>query len=331
MSRALLSGPASASTCPRWCSPVPPFRPAATAAAPQNDLIGTGGAEPCRFFKWDSRFGSVEFEIARLACDILASTETEGGNEELMVEGDSLGATRGLVLDVGMNSGIFTQIAAAHDFEVISIEPQPACHVSAKAGLVRGRLAQRVRFVRCGAGDDPAATFNVPRRHCGVGTQTAKHGGADDGEILTHVVTIDSLVGERRVTWAKVDTEGSEIGVLRGASQSLQKGSIGAWTVEIIPSAWEALGVPVEEGIAVLEAMVGKYGYTATLLRDEHYIHSGWLFGLLDTRNPDKVDEGVGRGTDFERPIHDFRAFVEDRIRAELGANIIFRKASASD
>jgi FkbM family methyltransferase len=118
----------------------------------------------------------------------------------------------GLFVDVGANIGTYTIWAAEQGADVIALEP-----AADTFGLLEENIAlngYRVTAVRAAAGD-----------HCGSARFTAGldagNSIAPDGPVVTDLVTVDSLIGERRVTGMKVDVEGFEIDVLRGAARAL--------------------------------------------------------------------------------------------------------------
>lgn len=129
----------------------------------------------------------------------------------------------GLFIDVGANVGTYTIWAAELGAEVIALEP-----AADTFGLLEENIAlngYRVTAVRAAAGD-----------HCGRVQFTAGldagNSLAPDGSVTTDLVTIDSLVGDRRVTGMKVDVEGFEIDVLRGAARALAERRIGLIQLE---------------------------------------------------------------------------------------------------
>jgi len=70
---------------------------------------------------------------------------------------------------------------------------------------------------------------------------------------VTEVVTVDSLVGDRRVAGMKIDVEGFEIDVLRGAARALAEQRIGLIQIEWNEMSVSAIGTdrrPVAELLA---------------------------------------------------------------------------------
>jgi FkbM family methyltransferase len=150
----------------------------------------------------------------------------------------------GLFLDVGANVGTYTIWAAEQGAEVIALEP-----AADTFGLLEENIAlngYRVTAVRAAAGD-----------HCGSARFStgldAANSLAADGPAVTDLVTVDSLIGDRRVTGMKVDVEGFEIDVLRGAARALADHRIGLIQIEWNQASTFAVGTdrrPVAELLA---------------------------------------------------------------------------------
>ncbi len=150
----------------------------------------------------------------------------------------------GLFVDVGANVGSYTILAAELGAEVIAVEP-----AADTFGLLSENIALNgypVRAVQAAAG-----------RRCGTARFTsgldAVNRLAVDGPAVTEVVTVDSLVGDRRVHGMKVDVEGFEIEVLHGAARALAGRRIGLIQLEWNEASWSAVGTdrrPVAELLA---------------------------------------------------------------------------------
>jgi FkbM family methyltransferase len=154
----------------------------------------------------------------------------------------------GLFVDVGANVGTYTIWAAEQGAEVIAIEP-----AADTFGLLEENIALNgypVTAVRAAAGD-----------HCGSARFTAGldagNSLAPDGPVVTDLVTVDSLIGDRRVTGMKVDVEGFEIDVLRGAARALADRRIGLIQIEWNQASTFAVGT---DRRPIAELLAG-YGY----------------------------------------------------------------------
>jgi FkbM family methyltransferase len=139
----------------------------------------------------------------------------------------------GLFIDVGANVGTYTIWAAELGAEVIAIEPAPDTFE-----LLRENIALNgypVTAVLAAAGD-----------HCGTARFSAGLDAGNslrpDGPAVTDLVTIDSLIGERRVAGMKIDVEGYEIDVLHGAARALTERRIGLIQIEWNEMSTVALG-----------------------------------------------------------------------------------------
>ena len=154
----------------------------------------------------------------------------------------------GLFLDVGANVGTYTIWAAELGAEVIALEPAPDTFRLLQENIaLNGYL---VTALRAAAGD-----------HCGTARFTAGLDAANsldpDGAAVTELVTVDSVIGDRRVTGMKVDVEGFEIDVLRGAAAALAQQRIGLIQVEWNQASRFAVGTdrrPVAD-------LLASYGY----------------------------------------------------------------------
>jgi FkbM family methyltransferase len=154
----------------------------------------------------------------------------------------------GLFVDVGANVGTYTIWAAELGAEVIAIEP-----AADTFALLHENIALNgypVTAVHAAAGD-----------HCGTARFTsgldAGNSLAPDGPVVIELVTIDALIGDRQVAGMKIDVEGFEIDVLRGAARALADHRIGLIQIEWNGMSIRAVGADCRP---VAELLAG-YGY----------------------------------------------------------------------
>ena len=154
----------------------------------------------------------------------------------------------GLFVDVGANVGTYTIWAAELGAEVIALEPAADTFRLLEENIALN--GYQVTAVRAAAGD-----------HCGTARFTsgldAGNSLAPDGPVVTELVTVDTLIGDRRVTGMKIDVEGFEIDVLRGATRALADRRIGLIQVEWNQASTLAVGTdrrPIAE-------LLAAYGY----------------------------------------------------------------------
>jgi FkbM family methyltransferase len=134
---------------------------------------------------------------------------------------------RSLAVDAGANIGAMTGLLAARAAEVWAFEPHPAVFPRLEANCARFRSLSGFapcRIFRAALSDvdgevqmetpgDFGSNQGTARVTAGVGTAVPSW-------------RLDSLLGKREVGVMKVDVEGHEINVLRGAEEALTAGRI---------------------------------------------------------------------------------------------------------
>ena len=150
-----------------------------------------------------------------------------------------------LFLDVGANVGTYAVLAASLGASVVAFEP-----ASDTAELLRENVAlngyDHVEVVEAAVG----ARDGVVRFTSGLDSVNRMD---DRGGASVAMVTLDSIIGDRTVTGMKVDVEGFEIDVLRGASRALADHRIELMQLEWNDASVEAVGsdrAPVAELLA---------------------------------------------------------------------------------
>ncbi len=138
------------------------------------------------------------------------------------------------VVDVGANVGYLTGLAASRagaSGSVLAFEPHPDVFelLAANAARWRGRDAAPVRIHQAALSDrDGVASLNAgPRFHANMGLATLDDGTADAGDLVSVAVRqLDDVVGDVRIGLLKIDVEGHEPDVLRGAERLLFDGRV---------------------------------------------------------------------------------------------------------
>ncbi len=165
----------------------------------------------------------------------------------------------GAFLDVGGNIGVFSVVAAlAGKSQIVAFEPD-----AANAGLLRvnsqmNAVDDRVDVQECavGASDGTATLYRAPSH----GNHSIVAGVVDDpvGTRQVERVSLDSFVARRRrergampVSLVKVDCEGSELAVLRGASELLRERDA-VWIVEYWEPSYKSRAADRDEFWSIL-------------------------------------------------------------------------------
>jgi len=125
-----------------------------------------------------------------------------------------------VAVDVGANVGLYSVLAASvGDVSVIAFEPDAAARGRATANLARNDLARRVEVREQAVAEQSGrASFSVERGPCNRILTSADR--AHVGQAV-EVVTLDEAV-TGSVALLKVDVEGGELAVLRGADRLLR-------------------------------------------------------------------------------------------------------------
>lgn len=134
-------------------------------------------------------------------------------------------------VDVGANIGLYTLLAAhlvGPGGSVVAVEPSPREQMSLRRNLaLNGQFAVRVRTEALGQAGGTAILHVTDAEHAGQNT-LGRPRYTDTNvieEIEVPITTLDSLVDEEgleRIDAVKVDVEGAEELVLRGAEASLR-------------------------------------------------------------------------------------------------------------
>jgi FkbM family methyltransferase len=162
----------------------------------------------------------------------------------------------GVLVDCGANIGWYSLVAAATGHSVIAIEPEPGNLAVLDRNIERNGLADRVEVHACAlAGHEGVGELELSADNQGDHRVSAAP-GRDTVEIKLD--RLDRIVGERRVDVIKVDTQGSEVGVLRGSSRLLADEASGiSMILEYWPFGLRECGASAEELVGLLTPFVG--------------------------------------------------------------------------
>jgi FkbM family methyltransferase len=161
-------------------------------------------------------------------------------------------------LDVGANVGAYSLLLGqwvGPSGAVYAFEPAP----SARGGLLRhielNALGRVVRAVPAAVGATPSKAPFVLESTAGEG-RLATAGDRDAATVDVAVTTIDDFCAREKLTpdFIKIDVEGAELDVLRGARQTIHRmrGRL-ALFVEMHPSIWRRSGLTLSDIGAELE------------------------------------------------------------------------------
>jgi FkbM family methyltransferase len=176
------------------------------------------------------------------------------------------------VFDVGANIGVFTVLQATHGANVYAFEPNPDSYSRLSRNVTLNRLADHVHLFASALGDEP-----------GMGTMQVERGGTTGGVVVpakerasgpgaqVTITTLDRIVPSlhvSRIDLLKIDAEGSEVAVLRGADRTLatvQRVIVEYHSRDLLQSVEEIL---VRNGFSV-EMIVDYYAEESAIGQEE--------------------------------------------------------------
>lgn len=165
----------------------------------------------------------------------------------------------GVVLDVGANYGIYTQLAAklvGEAGKVVAFEPGPALPVL--RSIIRRAELNNVVLVPCAVGHEVGrATMAVPGHQPALATLRTNAEQLDLREV--EVIRLDTCaaVPDSEIDLIKIDTEGYEAEVLRGAERLFDEQRIRAVLLEVSPTFGS---------ISYIQRLMERYGLCALTL-----------------------------------------------------------------
>jgi FkbM family methyltransferase len=134
-----------------------------------------------------------------------------------------------LVVDVGANIGYLTSLAATRagsDGTVLAFEPHPVVFALLQGNVARWDGVANIEARQTALSDrDGTAELNAGSSfEANMGLSRLDEGHAEAGDVLVSVSVkqLDEVVGDREVGLLKIDVEGHEPEVLRGARRLLE-------------------------------------------------------------------------------------------------------------
>jgi FkbM family methyltransferase len=179
----------------------------------------------------------------------------------------------GTFVDVGANIGYFSLLAArvvGEQGTIVAFEPIPRLVDQARRSADASEI-RNIRFVAAACGAEPGSAMIEVDGH-DIGTSSLAIGKPTSRSMRVKVVKLDDeLCDEPRVDVIKIDVEGYELDVLRGATQVLARHAPTV-IVEYSPTLYERMTPGSSEQMLTL---LRDQGYALTLpsgaaIRDPH-------------------------------------------------------------
>jgi FkbM family methyltransferase len=158
-----------------------------------------------------------------------------------------------LVVDIGAFIGFYTIALAKRvgsSGKVIAFEPDPINFATLKTHVELNRVSDRVELIQAAVGDEDGF---VPFQTGRASESHISQVPGNDTQMI-RCVRLDTIFPNRKLDILKIDVEGYEEEVLKGALNLLQdnRRSPRAIYIEVHPYAWPGIGASSESLIALL-------------------------------------------------------------------------------
>ncbi|HUP04569.1 MAG TPA: FkbM family methyltransferase, partial [Bryobacteraceae bacterium] len=183
-------------------------------------------------------------------------TNLIGAEVQLLLRTCARSAANPVAIDGGANVGAFTVELAALGYEVHAFEPIPETYGRLLENLaINPDLQSRVRSHNSALGDQDGAIVHMTLPGNSPSTPHVTQPGEHGGTLQVPATTIDSYASAKhidRIAFLKLDVEGFEPAVLRGASRMLNERRVDIVFFEWCPSLLRASGFDPAEMLQFL-------------------------------------------------------------------------------
>jgi FkbM family methyltransferase len=158
------------------------------------------------------------------------------------------------IVDVGANQGIYSLFLSRQvgEGKVYAFEPDPSLFAALAANVELNR-AQNVVLFNAAAASRPSKLLLRPGRLNRGDNRIARFENGSAGAIEVAAVTLDQVITDHRVDLLKIDVQGFEFDVLRGAFQIIQANPALLILLEFWPHGLTLAGSSAEELLNLLQ------------------------------------------------------------------------------
>jgi len=193
-----------------------------------------------------------------------------------------------LVLDIGANIGNHTlYLAAVVGCRVVAFEPNPILATPLQASIALNGLEERVSLIRKGVGSAEAKAVFEESKPDNLGAQSLTlidaADSSDDNASAMDVVPLDGMTFEQPVKAIKIDVEGMELDVLKGAKRLIEKD---------LPSLF--IESHNEEQFLLIHGFLEKWGYV--YWRTFNATPTNWFLPSTEAARANLQQHGLEQG-----------------------------------
>ena len=199
----------------------------------------------------------------------------------------SLVVGHGVAIDIGAHFGLYSLIMAKYfDKKVISFEPTPYSAKIFRKNIWFNRLKEKIRFHQAAVGAvNGTASFLVQETDGAVSNSLIDYWHSDETKysIAVDVVAIDNIVDEP-VDFIKIDAEGNELDVLRGAIKTIEKNRPQI-LLALHPAAIKEKGDELSQIWELVAQLDYRVSYQSENMSRNAFIRSKELFDVIISPN----------------------------------------------
>jgi FkbM family methyltransferase len=205
-----------------------------------------------------------------------------------------------VLIDVGANQGLFVLLASrlSPQGSIFAIEPDPDMHLCLEQNIVANGLTN-IRAIRCAASDRPGTLRFAPGRfNRGDNRVQMNTRNMNSSSLEVPAARLDDLIPQNtRIDLIKIDVQGWEVPVLRGAKKTLSENYAIILLIEFWPFGLRAAGFEPAELLEQLKNQgfhirnLGKKGRTEALEKTVlSWKHPYRYSNLVACRDLDRID-----------------------------------------
>jgi len=215
------------------------------------------------------------------------------------------------VIDCGAHVGLYSVLAGkacGRRGRVIAIEPHPETAALLRQNLEANEIGHGV-ILQCALSDAVGSADFYLRGATKAAYSSLRPDAAGAPSIQVPATTIDALCRKkdiRHIDLLKIDAEGAEISILRGAQQSIQSGILPLAVIEFAEHNLRAFGLNTEELFKFLESLgyqLCRFDEAQAVLVKQAYQGAIWYDNLFATTNRDLVNEKLATASPKRKRI----------------------------
>lgn len=174
-----------------------------------------------------------------------------------------------IVFDIGANTGLVAFLPVVkEDLTVFAFEPNPDVVRVLQKNLELNKLSEKVVvFPQALADHDGVETLKIPTGHTGLSCLGKPRRFSQWREVIVPVNRLDTVVealNPPRLDCIKIDTEGCELFVLRGARRTIER-----YKPDLLVECWEENMRQFDYSMAELRSHLEGLGYNFTMVTQE--------------------------------------------------------------